>query len=202
MADAITILQSSGLQLRTVNEKESDATTGTILLQTPGAGAHVPKGTAVDVIVSKQPLVQLTVLLDPANPTKGQSVGVHAHLEPLEKGMQYRIVFGDGEASGWLPSSKTTHIYRQCGDFQVQAFATRGTTTITGEQVTLRIPCFPWSLAATVAAGLLVLGGAGFLHQRWTRFHKWTGVLRKWIREGKRCSWKAARVGALAFESA
>jgi beta-lactam-binding protein with PASTA domain len=175
--DAISILRSVGLRLGTVDEKINDTPTGTVLLQKPDAGAQVPKGTAIDVTLSQQPL-QFTVLVNPTNPTKGQRVRFHAHLEPAEKGMQYRFYFGDRTDSGWLPSSSTTHIYQEGGDFLVRAVATRGATTLNSEEVTVRIPSFPWELAA-VASGLLVLGGLGFSHWRRMRFRRLIRVTSK-----------------------
>jgi beta-lactam-binding protein with PASTA domain len=169
--DAIHILQSAGLQLGSMDEKESDAPTGTIIIQRPDAGAQVPKGSAVNVILSRQHLAQLTVLMDQANPTKGQPVVFHAHLEPPEKAVQYRFVFGDGKDSGLLTSSKTTHIYQHGGNFEVQAFATLGATSFKSEQVTVTIPPFPWGLIVA-ATGLLALGYLGSIHLRRMRFHR------------------------------
>jgi beta-lactam-binding protein with PASTA domain len=178
-AEASTVLQNVGLRLGNVDEKESDAATGTILLQKPSPGEQVLKGSAVDVTLSRQILTQLTVLVNPANPASGQRVQFHAHLDPAQQGMQYRFFFGDNTDSGWLPSSNTTHVYEQGGHFQVYAVATRGPTTTTSEQVTITIPSFPWGLATAVLAGLLILGGGAVYLQRWTNFRRWIRVAPK-----------------------
>jgi beta-lactam-binding protein with PASTA domain len=176
--DAIHILQGVGLRLGTVQEKESDQPTGTVLLQQPVAGAQVLKGTDVDVTLSRQ--TQLTVMVDPANPAKGASLQFHAHLEPPQKGTQYRFFFGDGEDSGWLRSANTTYIYRNGGNFLVHAIATRGETTITSEEVTVTISSLPWgSVTAGIAIGIVLLGGVGLYHQRLVRFRRWIRVAPK-----------------------
>jgi beta-lactam-binding protein with PASTA domain len=177
-AEAIAALQGVGLRLGIVDEMESAAAIGIVLSQQPVAGARVLKGTAVDVTLSRQLVTQVKLLMDPTNPAKGGNVSFHAHLEPPEKGMQYRFFFGDNTDSGWLPSAKTTHTYQQAGDFQVWATATRGSTTITSEVVTVVIQTrpFPWGLTGALGAGLLVLGGAGIYYQRWMHFHRWIRV--------------------------
>ena len=136
--------------------------------QKPQAGEHVRTGTAVDVLVSRQVTRQLTVMVDQANPKRGEALGFHAHMEPPRKGMKYRFTFGDGERSAWLTTSRTTHTYRSAGDFQVQAFAAADDTTITSEIVTVAIPPFPWAIVSALTVGVLALGGAGFLYRGWS----------------------------------
>ena len=178
-ADAVAILQRVGLQLGAVSEKQGDASSGTILSQKPQAGERVRTGTAVDVLVSRQVTRQLTVMVDQANPKRGEALGFHAHLDPPQRGMKYGFTFGDGERSAWLTTSKTTHTYRSAGDFQVQAFAAAGNTTITSEIVTVAIPPFPWAIVSALTVGVLALGGAGFLYRGWRLFHKWIRVVPK-----------------------
>jgi len=179
-ADAINILEGVGLQLGAVDEKMSDAATGSVLSQNPDAGTRVLTGSVVDVTLSQQTAAHVVVLVYPTNPSKGESVQFHAHMEPPEKGMQYRFAFGDRTDSGWLAGPNTTHIYREGGDFKVQAIATRAATTVESEEVTVSIPSFPWSLAAGVAAGVLFVGGAaGVSHWRRLQCHEWIRVAPK-----------------------
>jgi hypothetical protein len=100
-------------------------------------------------------------------------------LEPPLKGMKYLFTFGDSEQSGWLTSSMTSHAYRKAGDFQVQAFAATGDTTIPIEIVTVTIPPFPWAIVTALTAGVLALGGGGFFYRGWKLFHKWIRVVPK-----------------------
>jgi beta-lactam-binding protein with PASTA domain len=179
-ADSVTILDNAGLQRGAVNEKDDeDATSGTVLSQSPQAGQEVRKGSTVDEIVSRQVTSPLTVMVDQTNPKRGEPLGFHAHMESPSPGMQYRFSFGDDQESGPLTDSRTTHTYEKSGDFHVQAFAVSGNTTIASAIRTVTIPGFPLAMVTTLTVGVLALGGAGFLYRGWKLFHQWIQVAPK-----------------------
>jgi beta-lactam-binding protein with PASTA domain len=174
-AQAISLLAKVGLQMGSISEQPSSATSGTVLTQNPHFGVQVLKETNVDVVLSRQVLPHLTVMLGSTNPQKGEGLTIHAHLEPPQSGVSYRFEFGDRQSTQFLPSSETTHTYNSTGDFQVVAFARIGTTSIQSESVTISVPGPPIGLIVGISAGTLVLAFGGFaLHGR--------AVFRRFIR--------------------
>src|SRR6266849_6397576 len=178
-ADAQAVLQTVGLQMGTVSEHEAAASSGTVLSQRPSAGEHVRKGTAVDLVVSRQIPSELTVMIDHSNPQKDKILTFHSHLEPLQRGVKYRFTFGDGQATNWLTDSKAQHTYKKAGDFQVQAFAQKGDTTVSSEMVMVTIPGSGWASAAGLTVGVLALGGGAYFYHGRRLFQKWIRAVPK-----------------------
>jgi beta-lactam-binding protein with PASTA domain len=171
-AQAITLLTNAGLQMGSISERASPASSGTVLTQNPRFGLHVRKGTNVDVVVSRQIATTLTVMLGSANPQKGKELTIHAHLEPSQSRASYQFEFGDGQSSPFLSSSETTHTYNSSGDFQVLAFARIGTSTIQSEPVRISIPGPPIGTLVGIGAGTLVLAFGGYRLRGRALFHR------------------------------
>jgi len=176
-AEAITLLTNAGLQMGSISERASPASSGTVLTQNPQSSVQVRKGTNVDVVVSRQVATLLTVMLGSANPQKGQQLTVHAHLEPPQSRASYRFEFGDGESTPFFSSSITTHTYNSTGDFQVLAFARIGTSIIQSEPVRVSIPGPPIGTIVGIGAGTLVLAFGGYRFRRRSLFHRFIRVV-------------------------
>jgi beta-lactam-binding protein with PASTA domain len=171
---AIEALDAAGLEMGTVSEQESDASTGTILAQNPSPGTQVRAATSVNVTVSRQRVITLTVMADTPNPKVGDTVNFHAHMDPTGKGYRYRFIFGDGVESDVLTSSTTPHKYAKKGNYVVYALAIQGNKTIESDRVDIQaqsvpIPPIVWLF---VAAGILGISGSGFLYHGWRLFQR------------------------------
>jgi beta-lactam-binding protein with PASTA domain len=176
-SQAISLLASAGLQMGSVKERRSPASSGTVLTQNPPSGTQVRKGTNVDVVVSRQEIPGLTVMLGRANPKKGEALTIHAHLDHPRPGASYRFEFGDGQSTQFLPTYITTHTYNSSGEFQVLAFANIGATEIKSEPVTILIPGPSIGLIVGSSASALVLGFGGFVLYGRTVFHKFVRIV-------------------------
>ena len=107
------------------------------------------------------------------------NAGFHAHLQPGQNGARYQFTFGDGQSSDWLAAPNTTHVYKQAGNYRIQAEALIGNDRITSDAVTLAIlPSWaPWMPAALLLLGIPLLAYGGYVAYGRTLFQKWVQVV-------------------------
>jgi PASTA domain/PKD domain len=166
-AEAVSLLTQAGLQMGAIREQQDPATSGTVLAQSPQPRDLVHKGTAVDVVVSREVPSQLSVLLDRANPEKGELLTFHALIEPVQIGVSYRFEFGDGQSSNWQPAPEAAHTFNSSGNFSVQAFARTREASLQSAPVTVSIPGVSPGIIVGLSTATLVLAFGGFvLHGR------------------------------------
>jgi beta-lactam-binding protein with PASTA domain len=176
-SQAISLLASAGLQMGSVSEQRSPASSGTVLTQNPRPHTQVRKGTNVNVVVSRQVITGLTVMLGSTNPQRGEVLTIHAHLDQPRPGASYRFEFGDGQSTQFSRTYITTHTYNSSGEFQVLAFANVGGTEIKSEPVTILIPGPSIGLIVGISAGTLVLAFGGFVLYGRTVFHRFIRIV-------------------------
>jgi PASTA domain/PKD domain len=178
-AEAAQALENANLQMGAVKEEVNPAPSGTVLSQNPNAGEQVRLGSAVNVTISRQLVSELLVMMDHTAPKSGEPLGFHAHLQPGRNGARYQFTFGDGQISDWLAAPNTTHVYKQAGNYRIQAEALIGNDRITSDAVTLAIvPSWaPWMPAALLLLGIPILAYGGYVAYGRTLFQKWVRVV-------------------------
>jgi beta-lactam-binding protein with PASTA domain len=134
---AVTDLGESRLRLGSLAQRDSDEVSGTVLAQSPAAGAQVPRDSSVNLTVSRQIQRTLVVMVDDPSPEAGKPARFHAHLDQADSGFQYQFVFGDGQQSDWANESTVTHIYETPGSYVVTAMANRGAIKVPSASVGL-----------------------------------------------------------------
>jgi beta-lactam-binding protein with PASTA domain len=127
---AVTDLGESRLRLGSLAQRDSDEVSGTVLAQSPAAGAQVPRDSSVNLTVSRQIQRTLTVMVDDPTPEAGKPARFHAHLDQGDSGFQYQFVFGDAQQSEWANESTVTHVYETPGSYVVTATASRGAVRV------------------------------------------------------------------------
>jgi len=78
------------------------------------------EGTGIAVVQPDQPEKEIRLFLKvtPVFAMTGDPVKFDVSIEPTQQGLEYRIVFGDGNERGWDRDPAAEHVYSQAGSYR------------------------------------------------------------------------------------